>query len=695
VPDSNYTQLASINPRYNGSRLTSLDYNNFTPSGTVGIVESLPVQPFNRRQRLPYQSTVAQKFINGVSQSVATGLNSWEGDNSYGKTAVINKNPAYIAHFQDSFEQYNYWDSYEYNIDSVIFIPTESIASTNYIPNSIGIDGTNFNKKLMSSVFEPGRTMGVSYDNQQFKSINRNNRSSSFINYNNLTPKIGLGSSIDIGGGSTKFKIINGNAADRLNLAISWSYNYQSQATGSANVPSSPTGAPYIQLKGLYNTTNDYAQPGQPPVTSAGFLLSGSNSGLLNYARVPAGYVAKGGFNNTYLEIYGPQLANFHLYNSAVSGGWSAPDPNCITNPYLNRFTNNNGNQVPAWVAKSNRRDAQSYYNFNPSASGMEGYEDTSTPYLIQRGDVIRVEGTLPPTGQIGFKSSTELTEFVEDFTVMDIQNYYYSSSLELLQLNTGNGGGSTAGLSGGENGTLYNSSGNSIASLNISATNAVGLQKDMGTGGASVTFVSDGSTITEAYINYGGGVGDLGTPNANYAVGQQYTFAANTLNSPAGGLGVSVSITVEIQVGNMKNKYDTSSGTSVLVSDTGSDNNWEICTIDACSFPFTFGCVSAGTYAVRYPTFLKTDRNPMEVLNTLPDMHITRYTIRRQLEDETSVMAYNISPPSGSEGSVTPSGPGFLIPDDLTTVQKDNALNIINDLRAKRAFTGKQENQS
>ena len=268
VPDSNYTQLASINPRYNGSRLTSLDYNNFTPSGTIGIVESLPVQPFNKRQRLPYQSTVAQKFINGVSKSVATGLDAWEGDNSYGKTAVINKNPAYIAHFQDSFEQYNYWDSYEYNIDSVIFIPTESIASTNYIPNSIGIDGTNFNKKLVSSIFEPGRKMGISYDQQQFKYKNIINQSQSFIiNYNNLTPKVGLGNSIDIGGGSTKFKIINGNAADRLNLAVSWSYNYQSEATGSYNVPSTfpASGTPFTQLRAQYNTIGDKELPPGSP----------------------------------------------------------------------------------------------------------------------------------------------------------------------------------------------------------------------------------------------------------------------------------------------------------------------------------------------------------------------------------------------------------------------------------------------
>ncbi len=697
VPDSNYTQLASINPRYNGSRITSLDYNNFTPSGTIGIVDSLPVQPFNKRQRLPYQSTVAQKFINGVSKSAVTGLDSWEGDNSYGKTAVINKNPAYIAHFQDSFEQYNYWDSYEYNIDSVIFIPTESIASKNYIPDSIGIDGTNFNKKLMSSVFEPGRKMGISYDQQQFLYKNIINNSQSIINYNNLTPKVGLGSSIDIGGGSTKFKIINGNAASRLDLAVSWSYNYQSQATGSGNVPPAASpGNPYIQLKAQLNTIKDYAQPGNPSVTSAGFLLSGSRSSRLDYARTQGGYISRGGLNETYLEIYGPQLANFHTFNCAVSGGWSAPEAQCYSNPYLVRFANNNGSKFPAWVAKANKRDAQSYYNFTPSGSLMPGYEDTGTPYLIQRGDVIRAEGTIQTGEDSDGESLVRVEErgFIEDFTVMDVQDYYYSASMELAQLMTGNDGGSSASSTFGEVGTLYNTSGNSIASQNISATNAIGFEKPIGTGGATVRFVSDGSTITEAYINYGG-VSTFAASNPNYAVGQTYTFAANTLNTPGGGLGVSQAITVEIQVCNMKNHIVVVGGVSTLQSNTGSDNNFEICTINACNDPITFQCYSAGTYAVRYPTFLKTDRNPLEVLAGLTDYHVTKFTIRRQLEDETSVMGYNISPPSGSEGAFTPSGPGFLIPDDLTTIQKDNALNIINDLRAKNAFPGKAENKS
>ena len=229
--DYNYTQLSSINPRYKGSRLESLDYNNFTPSGTIGVVQSLPIQRYNQRlstSTLKYSSSVAESFINGTASFNQNDINpngsaSWVGDSSYGKTAVIDKHPMYIAHFQDSFEQFNYWDSYEYNVDSVIFIPTESIANLPYEPNSIGIDGNNFNKKLMSSVFEPSRKMGVSYDQQQFKALN----------LNTLIPKIGVGSNIDIGGGSIKYLTINGNAQDRLSNAPSWSYSYKSSITSS------------------------------------------------------------------------------------------------------------------------------------------------------------------------------------------------------------------------------------------------------------------------------------------------------------------------------------------------------------------------------------------------------------------------------------------------------------------------------
>jgi len=56
--------------------------------------------------------------------------------------------------------------------------------------------------------------------------------------------------------------------------------------------------------------------------------------------------------------------------------------------------------------------------------------------------------------------------------------------------------------------------------------------------------------------------------------------------------------------------------------------------------------------------------------------------------------MALNVSSPSGSKGVDTLTGGGFLIPNDMTPIQKDNALNIINNLRAKRAFTDKSESE-
>ena len=57
--------------------------------------------------------------------------------------------------------------------------------------------------------------------------------------------------------------------------------------------------------------------------------------------------------------------------------------------------------------------------------------------------------------------------------------------------------------------------------------------------------------------------------------------------------------------------------------------------------------------------------------------------------ENEQKVIIKNQQPPSGSQGALTQTRGGFLIPDDLSEIQKDNALNIINELRAKNAFPG------
>ena len=58
-------------------------------------------------------------------------------------------------------------------------------------------------------------------------------------------------------------------------------------------------------------------------------------------------------------------------------------------------------------------------------------------------------------------------------------------------------------------------------------------------------------------------------------------------------------------------------------------------------------------------------------------------------LENEQSVMIQNTQAPKNSQGFLTQTGGGFLIPNDLSSTQKANALNIINQLRQKNAFPG------
>ena len=51
--------------------------------------------------------------------------------------------------------------------------------------------------------------------------------------------------------------------------------------------------------------------------------------------------------------------------------------------------------------------------------------------------------------------------------------------------------------------------------------------------------------------------------------------------------------------------------------------------------------------------------------------------------------MTKNTPTTIGSQGYLTQTGGGFLIPKDLSEIQTSNALNIINQLRQKNAFPG------
>ena len=132
TPDSNYTMKKVTKPRYEGVKLQSANYNFYTQPSTAS-------------------------FLNGT-----TG--SWDGDVSYGRTAVINKNPIYFAHFKSSKENYELWDSYTFRIDQLIQVPFEDVTGTPQEPSIIKIDGSNDNLSEIVSTFEKDRKAVVAYN---------------------------------------------------------------------------------------------------------------------------------------------------------------------------------------------------------------------------------------------------------------------------------------------------------------------------------------------------------------------------------------------------------------------------------------------------------------------------------------------------------------------------------------------------
>ena len=118
VPDSNYTMPSSVNSRYAGTKLKSLDYNFFTPSGSIGSEIQLPIMPTNR-SRNPIGFRVANEFLDGAVTSsfqqtpFGAGSASWQGDSqNKGSQSVIDKHPIYMARFENSYEQLNLYNSY-------------------------------------------------------------------------------------------------------------------------------------------------------------------------------------------------------------------------------------------------------------------------------------------------------------------------------------------------------------------------------------------------------------------------------------------------------------------------------------------------------------------------------------------------------------------------------------------------------
>tara|TARA_B110000495_G_scaffold200779_1_gene216709 strand:- start:741 stop:1814 length:1074 start_codon:yes stop_codon:yes gene_type:complete len=344
---------------------------------------------------------------------------------------------------------------------------------------------------------------------------------------------------------------------------------------------------------------------------------------------------------------------------------------------------------------------------WNPDGSDSTSYQNTTTPFLIERGDIIRVEGV---TNTINDANVSQSTAIVEDFTVEEIQNYAYSSSFNATYTNARNAFPSLVAGGYSIGGTPADIALNPPQVVNIGyAKNASGIANFFGGAGQPVQI---GSTVG-VYSSTGNTSGGEIQININNVTSPDWGWTVIKLT---GGYGWQIGETITVSVEALTTTTNWNDPTAANVPAAPSLTVFTAPIIiqitpdmligTSFNNDFTFGVdvnapnttnepgsvVGYNQYGIGdvgfvAPTFVRVEPDPRVVLNGLDAGAVTKMTIRRQIEADDRIMLKNITPPSGSRGVATPSGQGFLIPNDFSEVQKANALNIINQLKAKNAF--------
>ena len=426
TPNSNYTSNKIILPRYLGSKVTSANYNTYSPDTSI-----LP-----RWVDLSTLPTV--EFVNGT-----TG--SWVGDSSLGKVAAIDKNPIYFAHFESSYDNYELDGTYTFNIDQLIVSPFNDITEVDVIkpPTTIEIKGgTTQSFPRVSSVFEKNRKATVIYnlstvDNivgepTQSASDWLTVSSSVIINYNTITP---LGARTIFQSG-LEYKAIATTNPNPHEFSTNTSMSFSTPDPRNSFAAIEPNFTPYTTTTttGISNKGEfiSYLQTGSLDATPT--TIYGSS----HWAKTGSGYIdllGGGAVLDTLVAVkydptldfsivkyFGPSLALMHSYNYWVKNGLTTKtyDFDSIVTSSFNQPGLPLLDEDQNWPIDPENKN--NYFRFNTSASqagaSALGYTDFDVPFLIEREDEISVTYDLG-----GTNSPSQTSTITQDFRVMGISD--------------------------------------------------------------------------------------------------------------------------------------------------------------------------------------------------------------------------------------------------------------------------------
>ena len=467
--------------------------------------------------------------------------------------------------------------------------------------------------------------------------------------------------------------------------------------------PAAPTDYFDLQapLWGMMNTWNH--------ATKTGSLASGSQQ---DTASVPYSYSPNG-----YAELYMDDtdglwsLGNYpypaisstpRQYQSVAttthSPGWFGGRPL----DDFNQFTD---------IGEKGRSKSGNYWKQNISESQLWNFEDQDLPFMVEVGDELRVSykyNTVVRKGTQYQRSNVQTSTYTQDFTVVDfwqpapslITDWYSESdvpdpgdkpvmnftcsnlplegvyspeeifkrlSRQLNEQNGSNNGGSVF-IKGDSIGSFTNQDNGGVGF--IRSTELIhSMRKGDPTGsiGIEIRFLKFPPSSSEAGM----------TNKHSYIIGTNQGFldigVLERSSSIAGGpVGYFLA-----NGGMQNNKNYPVSGSSPYLYYTPDSSPPPLGNMPDPAFAFDRMIV--------HP-------DPRKLEFQIPSGSIRSVTIRKRNEMDNRVVL-NTTPINGELGAQTPTGDGYLIPNDLSPIQQTNIKTLIKELKAKRIFTKDSDN--
>jgi len=330
---------------------------------------------------------------------------------------TVSKHPIYFAHFKTSKENYELWDTYTFRIDQLIECPLDDI-SGNKAPQSpkvIKLDGSNQNLGDVSSTFEVDRKLQVAYNQGKVAKSG----SSTPVNYTSLKTRSNL---IYQGGLEYNFVIGTQNNTEGTEYLSYIEFDKPRWSAGFFSEEGGYTTQSYVSLAEgeKPGTTIEYGSDmwAQTGSDGDGGFIRLMGGGYM----VTASATVNGSLSNVNEDgkqwLIGPGLGVLHSFNKRVQHSLECV-PFTANNAQKGRIgipiglemdTGSVQNYYVMSLSGSQQKASASANSFSNFKDGINRYEDFELPFLINKGDEIRVTWNSVVSGPPTFQT--------QDFTV-------------------------------------------------------------------------------------------------------------------------------------------------------------------------------------------------------------------------------------------------------------------------------------